>query len=140
MNYKSNKIFTKSCAVVLAVSNIFSGVSAAPEKKIKSSSISLTPKELAGSIFGTAGLSILATLFLSKMFSAQSTPAAAKKDNNSANSGNSNAPTRSSNSSSNSSVGNSQSINRSTNQQTNSLSPAPPRVDTEDDSQTADST
>lgn len=73
MNHKSNKIFTKSCAAILAVSNIFSGVSAKTPAKTKSSSISLTPTEWAGSILGAACLSAFAAWFLPKKFSTQST-------------------------------------------------------------------
>lgn len=124
MNHKSNKIFTKSCATILAASSIFSGVSAEgkpKEKNTKSGSISVTKQEFATSILGTSILSIFMTWLLSKTFSAQSTPAVAEKDNNSAPSKNSNETNHFSNSSDTSSIS------------------APPRVDAEQDSQAVDS-
>lgn len=69
MNYKSNKIFMKSCAVILAVFNIFSGgVSAAPKEKIKSNSLSFTPTELVASALGVVGLTAIVTQSLSSIF------------------------------------------------------------------------
>lgn len=77
MNYKSNKIFTKCCASILAVSNIFSGVSATSEekpKKAEDNQLSISKKELGGSILGASGLATFMTLFLSKViFSANPT-------------------------------------------------------------------
>ena len=78
MNYKSNKIFTKCCASILAVSNIFSGVSATPEekpKKAEDNQLSISKNELLLSILGASGFATLATLLFSKkIFSANSTP------------------------------------------------------------------
>lgn len=79
MNYKSNKIFTKCCASILAVSNIFSGVSATPEekpKKAEDNQLSISTNEFLVSILLASGFATLATLPLSKkIFSAKSTPA-----------------------------------------------------------------
>lgn len=77
MNYKSNKIFTKCCASILAVSNIFSGVSAASEekpKKAEDNQLSISKNEFLVSILLASGFATLATLPFSKMiFSANST-------------------------------------------------------------------
>ena len=79
MNYKSNKIFTKCCASILAVSNIFSGVSATPEekpKKAEDNQLSISTNEFLVSILLASGFATLVTLPLSKkIFSAKSTPA-----------------------------------------------------------------
>lgn len=75
MNYKSNKIFTKCCASILAVSNIFSGVSATP-KKAEDNQLSISTNEFLVSILLASGFATLVTLPLSKkIFSAKSTPA-----------------------------------------------------------------
>ena len=78
MNYKSNKIFTKCCASILAVSNIFSGVSATPEekpKKAEDNQLSISKNEFLVSILLASGFATLATLLSSKkIFSANSTP------------------------------------------------------------------
>lgn len=59
----------KSCAAILAVSNIFSGgVSAAPKEKIKSNSLSFTPTELVASALGVVGLTAIVTQSLSSIF------------------------------------------------------------------------
>ena len=67
MNYKSKKIFTKCCASILAVSNIFSGVSATPEEKPKKASdksnqLSISKNELVRSILESSGFAMLTDL------------------------------------------------------------------------------